>query len=118
MFRTSILHVEKLLEPDDREVLMTIYRKCGGPEWEKKHGWGTTAPLEEWFGVDVMDGRVVELDLGTNNVCGKCEPKMSYLIRTRNHGTLLTSVPSSSDLQNVHFEPAAKEIHINRACQP
>ena len=55
----------------DREVLLALYRTNGGPQWRRKTGWDTDADISTWDGVTVRDGRVVELDLGYNNLKGK-----------------------------------------------
>ena len=57
--------VEAPEPPDpDREALMALYRAWGGNRWAASFGdWATDAPLEQWKGVWVEDGRVVGLDL-------------------------------------------------------
>ncbi|CAN0395478.1 unnamed protein product, partial [Ascophyllum nodosum] len=54
----------------ERDALVILYRTTNGDSWRNKQGWCTDAPLSEWHGVKVSDGRIVELDLGANNLQG------------------------------------------------
>ena len=55
----------------DREALMSLYRATGGEQWRNRTGWGTSAPLDEWYGVSVDErGRVTELELCQNSLLG------------------------------------------------
>lgn len=55
----------------DRGVLVEFFNDTGGQSWKNNTGWGTSAPLGEWYGVTV-DGqdRVVKLTLQKNNLKG------------------------------------------------
>ena len=55
----------------ERDALVILYRTTNGDSWRNKQGWCTDAPLSEWHGVKVSDGRIVELDLGANNLQGE-----------------------------------------------
>ena len=48
----------------DRAALEAFYHALRGPAWDGKPSWGTDAPLGEWTGVSVDDGRVVGLRVG------------------------------------------------------
>lgn len=67
----SRIQKDAVLEDGKRDVLMILYRECGGSEWEKSDGWGSDKPLEAWYGIKVMNGRVVELNLKGNNLHGE-----------------------------------------------
>ena len=54
----------------ERDVLVALYRATHGDSWRRKQGWCTDAPLSEWYGVKVSDGRVVALDLKFNRLSG------------------------------------------------
>ena len=60
----------------ERDALVALYRATGGDTWGKKQGWCTDAPLSEWYGVKVSDGRVVELNLMQNNLQGEVYPSV------------------------------------------
>ena len=62
---------------DDWRTLVAFYNATGGENWTRKANWSTdltTQPTEQelndWYGVSVEAGRVVELDLGGNNLSG------------------------------------------------
>ncbi|MCY4507474.1 MAG: hypothetical protein OXG35_11020, partial [Acidobacteria bacterium] len=48
----------------DRAALEAIYRATGGDDWTNNTSWLSNAPLEDWYGVEVTDGRVTGLRLG------------------------------------------------------
>ena len=58
----------------ERDALVALYRASNGDSWTRKQGWCTDAPLSEWHGVKVSEGRVVDLDLRRNNLQGKAYP--------------------------------------------
>ena len=48
----------------DRAALEAIYRTTSGDDWTNNTNWLSSAPLEDWHGVEVTDGRVTRLRLG------------------------------------------------------
>ena len=48
----------------DQTALEAIYRATGGDDWTDNTNWLSNAPLEDWYGVEVADGRVTGLRLG------------------------------------------------------
>lgn len=54
----------------DRAALEELYRTAGGSSWTRNDKWNTDSPIEEWFGVNVEDGRVVGINLPDNNLTG------------------------------------------------
>ena len=45
----------------DRAALEALYEATDGPNWTINTNWKTDAPLEEWHGVTMFQGRVWEL---------------------------------------------------------
>lgn len=54
----------------DRDVLVALFNATGGAHWKKNTNWYTGAPLSDWHGVEVFQGRVVKLQLSRNNLEG------------------------------------------------
>ena len=48
----------------DRAALEAIYRSTDGDNWTNNTNWLSNAPLEDYYGVEVTDGRVTGLRLG------------------------------------------------------
>ena len=48
----------------DREILVTLYNALDGPNWEDSGNWLSDAPLGEWSGVQIVNGRVTYLQIG------------------------------------------------------
>ncbi|CAM9376069.1 unnamed protein product, partial [Ectocarpus fasciculatus] len=65
----------------DREALIALFRSTGGTGWRRRDNWDTDAELATWFGVtEVNDqGRVVRLDLATNNLQDPIPPELGNL---------------------------------------
>ena len=64
----------------DRDILETLYRATGGPNWKVRHNWQTDAPLGDWHGVEVdAGGRVVSLNLHGNNLAGVIPAELGWL---------------------------------------
>ena len=55
----------------DVEALEAVYESTGGEQWADDANWVSEAPLDRWHGIATGDGgRVVEVDLHTNNLRG------------------------------------------------
>ncbi len=54
----------------DSLALVALYDSTNGPGWTKHTNWLTTAPIHDWYGVVVLGGRVIQLNLGSNNLAG------------------------------------------------
>ena len=68
----------------DREALTALYNALDGSNWTRSDNWGTTAPLDQWYGV-VVDGsgRVIELRLPENQLRGPIPPELANLTELR-----------------------------------
>ncbi|CAM9549434.1 unnamed protein product [Ectocarpus sp. 12 AP-2014] len=56
------------MSSEDRAALVALFRSTGGTHWKRKKNWGTDADLSKWYGVYVINGRVVKLNLRYNNL--------------------------------------------------
>ena len=65
---------------DDRAALLTLYYATGGPNWANNQNWASDEPLDQWYGVTTdADGRVIGLDLGSNQLSGPIPPELGSL---------------------------------------
>ena len=83
---------------EERSDLMKLYDAMGGAGWANSRNWGSSAPLENWFGIEVNTaGRVTEINLDRNGLSGTVPPEIQYLrhlLRLRlNHNELTGEVP-------------------------
>ncbi len=66
----------------DRAALEALYDATDGPDWTDSTSWKTSAPLDEWFGVETdADGRVTGLSLADNGVAGPIPFEMASLVK-------------------------------------
>ena len=62
-------------DSDDRAVLVELYNATNGANWEINTNWNSSAPLDQWYGVDTDEsGRVTELNLQENQLTGRYRP--------------------------------------------
>ena len=55
----------------DRAALVALYNSAGGSGWADNTNWGSTEPLDMWFGVTLLgNGRVEGLSLPGNDLRG------------------------------------------------
>ena len=85
--------VETEVRVAHREFLVQLYAATGGTNWRYNHNWLSDEPLDDWYGVEAVNGSVVGLDLYDNNLAGALPVALSeledlqYLILTRNQLT-------------------------------
>ena len=93
---------------DDWRALVALYNATGGADWTEKDNWSpstkeapTASYLNSWHGVTVSDGRVVSLDLGSNELKGSIPRALGDLSQLKDldlSGNRLTgSIPSELD---------------------
>ena len=65
----------------DREALIAIFNALDGRFWELGFTttWATDAPLDQWPGVSVEEGRVVSLELEGERLKGELSPEVGNL---------------------------------------
>ena len=67
----TVLVVREGTVATDRAALMALYNSTGGANWHDNTNWGTTEPLNTWYGVYTNGvDRVNALGLGRNNLRG------------------------------------------------
>ncbi len=95
-----------------RAALTALYEATDGSNWTINANWMTDAPLGEWYGVSVNEwGRVVGLDLYSNNLSGSIPPELGNLSELRrfwlNSNNLSGSIPlelgNMSELQSLYL---------------
>jgi Leucine-rich repeat (LRR) protein len=79
-FNDNSLQYEFLEFNDDSIALVAIYNALDGPNWTDNTNWLTDPDIGTWFGVTTdVDGRVIKLDLNTNNLTGDLPPDVGLL---------------------------------------
>ena len=66
--QTVTVNEQLFVIPADSLILVDIYNKTGGDNWNTR--WNLNSPVSTWRGVSVKCGRVNELNLSNNNLTG------------------------------------------------
>ncbi len=67
----------------DRAALEALYDATDGPNWTNNTGWKTDAPLGEWHGVTMREGRVWGVHLENNALTGPIPSDLAALTNAR-----------------------------------
>jgi len=84
----------------EKQALIDLYNSTDGANWTNNTNWLTDAPVCDWSGVTVVDGRLVTLYFLNNNLVGNLPSSLENLINikrltiTRNPG-LIGDIPIS-----------------------
>ena len=90
----------------DQATLMALYNSTDGRRWTNRANWGSTEPLNTWYGVSTdTNGRVTELNLGGNNLVGTLPAALGNLDQMVNlqlwGNQLSGTIPDLSSLTNL-----------------
>ena len=70
--------------PNDRAALMALYDATNGNNWTDSTNWGTDEAFYHWHGVTTDGaGRVIHLNLDSNNLTGPIPPELGALSNLR-----------------------------------
>ena len=60
----------------ERTALILLFNSTGGANWTNRSNWLTHEPLDTWYGITVLNGRVTEIRLPNNNLQGTIPPSI------------------------------------------
>ena len=55
---------------DEQSQLIGLYESTCGSKWHRKDNWSCPVSVEEWYGLTLKRGRVIDIHLGKNNLKG------------------------------------------------
>src|SRR6478672_1372648 len=65
------------VSPAEKNALVKLYNNTNGAQWSNK--WDMKAPVEKWYGVKVLNDKVVGIDLSNNNLTGELPKEIGNL---------------------------------------
>ncbi len=87
----------------DSLVLVAFYNATNGNSWSNNSNW-LSNPLTSWFGLTVVNFKITEINLPSNNLVGNIPAELTSLqdlTRLNVAGNLLTGVPNFSSLPSI-----------------
>ena len=66
---TDTYHLVFSSRTTDSLALVSLYNSTGGANWINQTNW-LTGPIDTWFGVGVLNGNVIDVNLDANNLEG------------------------------------------------
>ena len=79
--------------------LVDLYNSTEGLNWVDHTNWLTKNPVSTWYGITVTNGRVIQINLYSNNLTGSIPSSLSNLVNLTIFGLgdnhLTGSIPSS-----------------------
>ncbi len=88
------------------QVLYDLYNSTDGPNWTDNTNWLSAEPVDDWYGIIVEEGHVIEIYLYNNGLSGPLPDGFANLVYLENLGfianNLTGSIPSDfGSLQNL-----------------
>jgi len=74
----GISPVPVVANEQDSLALVALYNSTNGDQWNNKSGW-LEKPVSEWYGVTIVAGRVLQLNLQQNKLTGSIPPEIGNL---------------------------------------
>ena len=96
----------------DRQALIAFYHATDGSNWKKSDNWLTDAPLDQWHGLFLWEGRVVGLALENDVLKGQIPPEIGRLTGLYNlilqtnqlEGPLPPEMENLTELRNLYVQ--------------
>ena len=71
------------LAGSERDALVALYNSTGGERWHNNENWLSDKPLDTWYGVRTVGGRVTKLFLSGNGLRGEIPAELGNLTHLR-----------------------------------
>lgn len=79
-YRHSVAQEGIVPDTIEKQALEELYNNTNGEFWVDQTNWMTTEPIGEWFGVTVLNGDIVKLDLSYNDLEGTIPESLYKLV--------------------------------------
>ncbi len=100
----------KVLESDSL-ALVHLYKSAGGENWYNQNNWLSDAPVDDWWGITVVNNRVSWIILNNNNLIGTIpneiwemdELSILYLFSNKLSGTIPPEVNGLTKIWRINL---------------
>ena len=116
----------KITASSDCLALSDLFNSTSGNLWSNSFGWANTSDCCTWYGVscDMLDRRVVSLDLSNNGLYGSIPQSLSKLKRLKNltlsHNRIQGTIPEAitSLAGEYRCEGLSPDLYQYQSCDP
>ncbi|WP_298614108.1 BACON domain-containing carbohydrate-binding protein [uncultured Odoribacter sp.] len=103
-----------------RTLLEKFYQETNGSQWGNHTNWLSSLPLQEWYGLELKNNRLIKISLSNNNLSGNLpeilyelsDLKELYLNNNSLQGSLSPSIRKLTNLErlNLSYLPLTGDI--------
>lgn len=103
-----------------RTILEKFYQETNGSQWENHTNWLSSLPLQEWYGLELENKRLIKMSLSYNNLSGNLpeilyelsDLKELYLNNNSLQGSISPSIQKLKNLErlNLSYLPLTGDI--------
>ena len=68
----------------ERSILIEFYQAMDGDHWKNNENWCSDRPLDEWYGINALEGRLYRMELQNNGLNGSIPDSFSCLTELKN----------------------------------
>jgi len=65
--------------PLEKAALQALYTVTGGSNWTNNTNWNSVLPVNDWYGITVLDGHISKIVLNNNNLVGPLPSELGVL---------------------------------------
>jgi Leucine-rich repeat (LRR) protein len=97
-------YLDKEVTEGDYNALIALYDSTNGKSWMNNTNWLSDNPVENWYGIETNNGKIVSVNLENNNLSGVVPielTKMDSLSNLIIHNNKLVELPNLSSLKNL-----------------
>ena len=100
----------------EKNALVSLNKATNGEQWITK--WNLNNPVNTWFGVKVINDKVVAIDLSNNNLSGKLPNELSNLKSLQTLNLFKNNIEGSRAGMTAFYKESKVKLQLNNTMAP